>query len=136
MQATIPKEAGDSDLMDDSDIPPSNLEVDDYEGLDGPLNSSDEDEDAHSDVALAEGSDNDDLVDLDEDLPEGLLDYDGSDSEKTEEEEWTGLFGGQKRKRGDEKKVQSGRKKLRSLPTFASYDDYAKIIDEGPEDDI
>jgi ribosome biogenesis protein MAK21 len=147
MQATMPKEAGDSDLMDDSesDDPPSGLDDDDDdEGFDASSNSSDEDEDEieedaeQSDLlALAEGSDNDDLIDLDEDLPGGLVDYDGSDSENAPgEQEWTGLDGGQKRKRGDEKRVQDKRKKLRSLPTFASYEDYAKMIDDGPEDDI
>jgi ribosome biogenesis protein MAK21 len=143
MQATMPKEAGDSDLME-SDDSPSGLDDDDKE-LDASLNSSDEDEDEmqqedaeqSDDLALAEGSDNEDLIDLDEEVPGGLVDYDGSDTENApNEQEWTGLNGGQKRKRGDEKRAQGKRKKLRSLPTFASYEDYAKMIDEGPEDDI
>lgn len=139
----MPKEAGDSDLME-SDDSPSGLDDDDKE-LDASLNSSDEDEDEmqqedaeqSDDLALAEGSDNEDLIDLDEEVPGGLVDYDGSDTENApNEQEWTGLNGGQKRKRGDEKRAQGKRKKLRSLPTFASYEDYAKMIDEGPEDDI
>jgi ribosome biogenesis protein MAK21 len=79
MQATMPKEAGDSDL-DDSDCD-SGLDDDDDIHFNAASNSSDGDEanlegeDAeHSDVlTLAEGSDNDDLVGLDEDLPEGLV---------------------------------------------------------------
>jgi ribosome biogenesis protein MAK21 len=146
MQATMPNEAGDSNLMDDNDSGDlaSGLDGDD-DGLNVTSNLSDEDdvethkdEDAeHSDIlAFAEGSDNDDLIDLDEDLPEGLIDYDGSDAEGAlEEEEWAG-FGGQKRKREDEKRYQGRRKKLRSLPTFASYEDYAKMIEDGPEDDV
>jgi len=140
----MPKEAGDNDLIDDSesDDSPSGLDGDEEGGLDASSDASDKDrdemEEEQSDVlALAEGSDNDDLINLDEDLPEGLIDYDGSGSENTpDEQEWTGLDGGQKRKRGDEKRVQGKRKKLRSLPTFASYEDYAKMIDDGPEDNI
>jgi ribosome biogenesis protein MAK21 len=149
MQATIPKEAGDSDDMEDSDSddPPSRLDVDEAEALGATSNSSDDnqseaqkdDHPEHSDgLSLAEGSDNDDLIDLDDELPEGLIDYDGSDAEDAseDEEEWPGLGGGQKRKRADEKKNHGQRKKLRSLPTFASYEDYARMIDDGPEDDI
>jgi ribosome biogenesis protein MAK21 len=134
----MPKEAGDSDL-DDSD---GDSGLDDDIHFNAASNSSDgdeanlDDEDAeHSDVlTLAEGSDNDDLVGLDEDLPEGLVDYYGSDSEIVPSEEgWAGLFAGQKRKREGQKNDR--RKKLRSLPTFASYEDYAKMIEEAPEDD-
>jgi ribosome biogenesis protein MAK21 len=147
MQATMPNEAGDSDLVDDNDSGDlaSGLDGDD-DGLNVTSNLSDEDdvethedEDAeHSDIlALAEGSDNDDLIDLDEDLPEGLIDYDGSGAEGApEEEEWAGFGGGQKRKREDENRYHGRRKKLRSLPTFASYEDYAKMIEDGPEDDV
>ena len=28
------------------------------------------------------------------------------------------------------------KKRMRSLPTFATYEDYAKLIEDGPEDDI
>ena len=144
----MPKEAGDSDLLEDSDSDevPSDLE----EGMDsdsaGEGGSSDEDESQPEDgaensdaLSLVEGSDNEDLLDLDAEIPMGLIEYGGSDAgEDAEEEEWGGVDGGQKRKRGDEKKEKDGgrRKKLRSLPTFASYEDYAKMIDEGPEDDI
>ena len=44
-----------------------------------------------------------------------------------------------KRKREDGEGKNSSkdrRKKLRSLPTFASYEDYAKLIEDGPEDNI
>ena len=83
---------------------------------------------------MAEQSDNEDLVPLD-DIPQGLIEYDGSDADS--EEEWQGIDEGavsKKRKRNDEE--ASKRKKPRSLPTFASYEDYAKMIEEGPEDDI
>lgn len=133
----MPKETGDSDVMDDNN---SDEHVsDDDAALDAALSEAEaeihEENEEHSD-ALAESSDNDDLLDLDDDLPEGLIDYDGSDIMNSPEEEWAGFGGGGKRKREDEKKNRGGRKKLRSLPTFASYEDYANMIDEGPEDNI
>ena len=48
------------------------------------------------------------------------------------------VSGGKTRKRkgrgdGDER---TRKKKLRSLPTFASYEDYARMIEDGPEENI
>jgi ribosome biogenesis protein MAK21 len=37
--------------------------------------------------------------------------------------------------RGDED-VRTRKKKLRALPTFASYDDYARMIEDGPEESL
>ncbi|KAF7359226.1 Ribosome biogenesis protein MAK21 [Mycena sanguinolenta] len=124
----MPRAAGDDDLMEESDEVPSDLDNDEDTSIE------DDDDD---DLSLAEGSDNEDLVPLDADFP-GLIDYDGSDENGDEEEEWGGISqgdeGGKKRKREDSS-IQK-RKKLRSLPTFASYEDYAKMIEDGPEDDI
>lgn len=124
MKATIPKAMGDDDLLMDEDSDdeiPSGLDADDSD--DG------SDEDA---LALVEGSDNEDLVSLD-----GLVEFDGGS--ESEEEEWGGIASvdsvGMKRKRENEEK-RGRRKKLRSLPTFASYEEYAKMIEDGPEDDI
>ncbi|KAJ6500610.1 CBF/Mak21 family-domain-containing protein [Mycena sanguinolenta] len=131
MQATMPRVAGDDDLMEESDEVPSDLEDDEDSS------QNDDDEDNDDALSLAEGSDNEDLVPLDADFP-GLIDYDGSDEEADEEAEWGGISqgdeGGKKRKRADSSNQK--RKKLRSLPTFASYEDYAKMIEDGPEDDI
>ncbi|KAH7920324.1 CBF-domain-containing protein [Leucogyrophana mollusca] len=144
MQATMPPMAGDEDLMEDSDSDeiPSGLDDDDDDDdePEGESDRQDEDDEGSADaLSLAEGSDNEDLVDID-DIPQGLIDFDGSDSENGEdgaEEEWGGFSGADngKRKREDESKG-SKRKKLKSLPTFASYEDYAKMIEDGPEDDI
>ena len=143
----MPKDAGDSDLLEDaeSDAIPSDLDLDDEDkdvNLDAISDSNeadtlDDDHIENSDgFSFAESSDNGDLVDLDDDIPEGLIDYDGSDANNSpDEEEWAG-FGGQKRKLDGDQKDHSRRKKLRSLPTFASYEDYAKMINDGPEDDI
>lgn len=86
-------------------------------------------------LSLVEASDDEDLVSLDQgvDIPDGLIEYDGSDASDAEEEEWGGI-GNTKRKRKDEMGGQ--KKKLKSLPTFATYEDYAKMIEDGPEDDL
>lgn len=88
-------------------------------------------------MSLAEGSDEEDLVGLDDDVSTGLIDFEAG-SAAEEEEEWGGIGEDvKKRKREPEKKMSGkGRKKLRSLPTFATYEDYAKMIEDGPEDDV
>ncbi|KAJ6488466.1 CBF/Mak21 family-domain-containing protein [Mycena vitilis] len=130
MQASMPRVAGDDvDLMEESDELPSDLDDDEDSEID------DADDDA---LSLVEGSDNEDLVPLNGDFP-GLIDYDGSEAEgggEDEEEEWGGISEGGDKKRKREDSSNQKRKKLRSLPTFASYEDYAKMIDDGPEDNI
>ena len=135
MQATMPKEAG--DLMEDSDSEDRMSGM----GDNGSIEAEEmlDEEAAHSDaLSLAEDSGNEDLLGLDDELPNGLIDYDASDSDEDGNEgEWQGVGATiNKRKRDDETRSHSRRKKLRSLPTFASYEDYAKLIDQGPEDDI
>lgn len=159
MKASMPELKGgdvDDDLMEDSDELPSGLD-EDSEGGSGAELEDDEAEDmagaarASDDDAffLVEASDAEDLLDLDEVNPTGLVEYDGSDAGSAPEEEWAGfgdgasaVAGGGKRKRtaegeGEgEGKGKSQRKKRRSLPTFASYEDYAKMIEDGPEDNV
>jgi ribosome biogenesis protein MAK21 len=143
MKASLPKVAGDEDLLeesDDDDIP-SDLDDGDDEGDDSSLGDSDASnvEDEDDALSFAEASDNEDLVPLD-DMPAGLIDFEGSDAgsnaeDAADEEEWGGINDGKKRKRaGDTRGAR--RKKLRALPTFASYEDYARMIEEAPEDDI
>lgn len=160
MKATMPKAGEDEDLLsgsdsdideDDDDLPSdfsaamandedenllqeeSDNEDEERSEVGDAQAEEDDDEDG---LSLVEDSDNEDLVPLDE-MPDGLIAYDGSD-DGTEEEEWGGINAEttQKRKRGPEEKSNSRRKRLRSLPTFASYEDYAKMIEDGPEDDI
>ncbi|RDB21715.1 Ribosome biogenesis protein NOC1 [Hypsizygus marmoreus] len=136
MKSTMPKAVGDDeDLMEESDELPSDFDEDDE--------SEEEKEDLEEDddaLSLVEGSDNEDLIPLDEGFPDSLIEWDGSDADHgpVEDEEWGGIGGGdgtgKKRKR--EETNREKRKKLRSLPTFASYEDYAKMIEDGPEDDI
>lgn len=143
-------DAEDDDLMEDSDDLPSGLDMDDSDDDDGVEDDDDasagnsqkvdsEEEDANDDAfSLVEGSDAEDLVDLDDDVPQGLIEFSGAQGQ-ADDEEWTGFGGdtnaGGKRKRAKEDGKEK-RKKLRSLPTFASYEDYAKMIEDGPEDNV
>ena len=132
----MPKAAGeDDDLMeDDSD---DDLDLGSGSAEEGSEVEDDEDDNSDA-LSLVEASDNEDLISLDGDVPDDLIEYDGSDAGEEDEAEWGGIeegtVGGQKRKR--EETRGGKRKKLKSLPTFASYEDYAKMIEDGPEDDI
>ncbi|KZT01908.1 CBF-domain-containing protein [Laetiporus sulphureus 93-53] len=154
MKATMPAELDDDGLMEGSED-----EDEDEVPLDLESGGNDDDEDdqveqsekeagkdeAHSeadDFSLAEASDAEDLLPLDTEIPMGLVEYDGSDAEGSDQEEVWGGIGedgskAKKRKRGEEKgSARSRKKKLKSLPTFASYDDYARMIEDGPEDNV
>jgi ribosome biogenesis protein MAK21 len=143
MQASMPRMAGDEDLMADSDSVASDLDDSDgddeeveVDGEDEDGDGDDEDGGSGDDFSMVEASDNEDLLSLDE-VPRGLIEYDGIADEDggDVEEEWNGFGSTKKRKQENESKREK-RKKLRSLPTFASYDDYAKMIEDAPEDDI
>ena len=154
----MPKEL---EVSDDDDSIPSGL--DEGEDDDSPAGLQDsedpaddeeepselnEDEDDDK-LSLVESSDAEDLIPFDEAealaFKDGLIDWPGDEGEPSdggdESEEWGGFGGGSpstggKRKRKGGKVEQKKRKKVRSLPTFASYEDYAKLIEEGPEDNI
>ena len=132
----MPKAARDDDdlMEDDSD---DDLDLGSGSGEEGSEVEDDEDDNSDA-LSLVEASDNEDLISLDGDVPDDLIEYDGSDAGEEDEAEWGGIeegtVGGQKRKR--EETRGGKRKKLKSLPTFASYEDYAKMIEDGPEDDI
>lgn len=150
MKATMPKvpgDDGDEDLMEDSDDEIDSSFYRDIDSDDDDIGGSEdesegEDLDDDDALALVEGSDNEDLISLDGDMPGGLIEYDGSDaSENEDEDEWGGIDGDEEtksrsKKRKREHAGRDARKKLRSLPTFASYEDYAKMIEETPEDNI
>ncbi|TEB35322.1 hypothetical protein FA13DRAFT_1728125 [Coprinellus micaceus] len=143
MKASMPRAEGDDDLLlSDSDLSDEDDDSDLGEEFEKAMMSSDtNDDDA---LSLVEGSDNEDLLALD-DIPTGLIPYDGPGSAASasdgEEEEWGGIEGeGDKKKRkrkgGKEESSRERKKRLKRLPTFASYEDYQKLIEEGPEDDI
>ncbi|PPR06506.1 hypothetical protein CVT24_002634 [Panaeolus cyanescens] len=148
MKATMPKVDEDDDLLMDSDMDDDEDDIPSGLDEDSELNASDDDDEEDNEdddqLSLVEGSDDEDLLPMD-----GLIAYDGSDADDDEvlgepvlvpdeDEEWGGIGtseeNSKKRKRGETKSER--RKKLRSMPTFASYEDYAKMIEDGPEDDI
>ena len=156
----MPKEL---DIADDEDSIPSGLGEDEDEDEDPPADLQDledsvddaeepsefDENDDDDELSLAESSDAEDLIPLDEAealaFKDGLIDWPGDEGDasdgESEDEEWAGFGGGSpapggKRKWKGGKEEQKKKKKARSLPTFASYEDYAKLIEEGPEDDI
>ncbi|KAG9312645.1 CBF/Mak21 family-domain-containing protein [Chiua virens] len=138
MKATMPHEKGEGALLEEDDdellSDPDAVSTAILDGEEALEANPDEDE-LGDGISLAEESDDDDLVAVD-DIPDDLIEYDGLDAgtEQDDEEEWGGISGGDKRKRKDER--QTKRKKRRTLPTFATYEEYARMIEEGPEDDI
>lgn len=138
-----------SDLDPDDDRSLGGLEDLEESGDSAEELSEADDDDGDDKLSLVESSDAEDLIPLDEAnalaFKGGVIDWpedegDSSDGE-VEDEEWTGFGGnspalGEKRKRKGGKEEPKRKKKARSLPTFASYEDYAKLIEEGPEDDI
>ncbi|KAG2749322.1 CBF-domain-containing protein [Suillus brevipes Sb2] len=138
MQASMPRMAGDEDIIADSDSVASDLDESDGNEEEVEIDEEDEVEVGGSgdDFSMVEASDNEDLLGLDE-VPRGLIEHDGITDEDSGdgEEQWNGFGSTKKRKQENESKREK-RKKLRSLPTFASYEDYAKMIEDGPEDDI
>ncbi|TFK25841.1 CBF-domain-containing protein [Coprinopsis marcescibilis] len=133
MQASMPKLDNDDSEVD-IDSEPDLDDLEDDESVEGEDDDEDEEEEVDDDdqLSLVEGSDNEDLLSLNDDVPDGLMTYERSD------EEWGGVDDGQslKRKRDSNDDKKARRKKLRSLPAFASYEDYAKLIEDGPEDNI
>ncbi|KAL2354035.1 CCAAT/enhancer-binding protein zeta [Cryomyces antarcticus] len=115
----------DDDLdMDDLDSAYSGSEVETNEGLDDDPDDGDVDGDAEDGLADLESED-DAMLDDDADLPS---DFDGfAEAPKGQAETGKG--------KGKDEQESRGRKrrKLKHLPTFASADDYAKLL-EGDED--
>lgn len=136
MQATMLREKGDEAFLEEDDDDPFDLDAASNSSVEG-----DEEPETDSDgnglddgISLAEGSDDADLVAMD-DIPNGLIEYDDSDADTEQsDEEWGGISGGDKRKRKGNS--QAKRKKRKTLPTFATYEEYARMIEEGPDDDI
>jgi ribosome biogenesis protein MAK21 len=85
--------------------------------------------------SIAEGSGDDDLLPF-----RGLIEYDGSDTseEKEEEESWLGVGtpAANKKRTNEVDTRPRKRKKRETLTAFASYEDYARMIEDAPEDNI
>lgn len=136
MQGNMPDAGDDMGLSDDSDSDGADVDYSSDEGgeeAEAAEESDDEiDDDAgdrdevsdDDDFPSFDDSDDEDLIPLDE-MPDEVLG--GSDEEEEEEDEEAGA----KRKRRDERKER--RKKRKEMPAFASYEDYAKLIEEGSD---
>ena len=99
---------------------------------DSKIHLLDDDSDGDDLLSLLEGSNNEDLISLDEDVPDGLVEYDGSDEEAhTQDEEWGGSGGWFQQEMQIEGVTGAKRKKPRFLPTFASNEDYVTMIEDG-----
>lgn len=141
MQASMPDAGDDLGLSEDSsdeevdyseDDEDEDMAAEDDEEVeeDDEDEDEDEDEEAEDDDEDDSGSDadfpnfdddEDDLIPLDE-MPEEVLG--GSEPEEEEEDEAAGA----KRKRKEERKER--KKKRREMPAFASYEDYAALIEQ------
>jgi ribosome biogenesis protein MAK21 len=142
MKSSMPDLAGPD--SDESDSLPEGLE--DYSNDESvPMEkNSNEDESDEDDWGSGFEEDEDDLVGSDVDAPGGLLHIGSeSDAQGEEEEEWGGISAragvtGKKRKAMDQSDGGRGKKRqrLRDLPTFASVEQYAKLIDEADEENL
>ena len=142
MKSSMPDAAGlDSD---ESDSLPEDLYSDSDDGLE-PMAKNSNDEGDSDEGSLGSGfeEDDDDIVGSDADAPDGLLRLSSDEAQgEDEEEEWGGIGTGavateKKRKAKDQPNGGRGKKRrLRDLPTFASAEQYARLIDEADEENL
>lgn len=81
--------------------------------------------------------DEDDIINDGGDL-NGLVTYpsNSSDDDHGSDGEWQGFGTDEKTQKRGRDKEESRTKKRRKLATFASYEDYAEMIERGQEDNI
>jgi len=129
---------------DESESLPEDLDGD-SDGESSPMakNSNQEDESDEDGWGTGFEEDEDDLVGSDVDAPDGLLRLDsGGEAQEAEEEEWGGIGADatvtrKKRKAKDQPGGSRGkRRRLRDLPTFASAEQYARLIDDVDEENL
>lgn len=108
----------DSDAEMDSDIPEA-IDDSDMHSIDLEEDAAVVDDYSEAEEGLDFGEDDDALVASDDDVPEGL------DEVFEEEAGINGKLGNQDR---DTKGRRAKRRKLKNLPTFASADDYSKML--------
>jgi ribosome biogenesis protein MAK21 len=128
-------------------------DVDDDESLGSPgLQEDGDDDDGSADVKLDDSGESDDSAGSEMDFledegdivsdedgdPTGLVAFpSGEESDGAGDDEWQGFGEDAKtRKRSRDKGAAEGRKKRRKLATFASYEDYAAMIEKSQEDNI
>jgi ribosome biogenesis protein MAK21 len=155
MKASLPKAEEDED---DEDVDDGDDVDDDDSRVDHSIQDSESDEHASSDTDAEEDEDassgaEDDMNGRWEIDSVGFSGAEGSvnpdplrtpvetyrhDQAGSDTQVLPALSGGKTRKRkgrGDEDD-RTRKKKLRALPTFASYEDYARMIEDGPEENI
>lgn len=140
MKSSMPEVAGPD--SDESDSFPEDLDGD-SDDMSVPVEKHLNEEGDNDEDGWGSGfEDEDDLIGSDVDAPDGLLRL-GSDGEvQEEEEEWGGIGADAtitRKKRKAQNQSDGGKRKkrrLRDLPTFASADQYAQLIDEGDEENL
>ena len=132
---------------DESDNLPEDL-YSDSDGTSVPMEKNSNDENDSDEGSWVSGfeEDDDDLVGSEVDAPDGLLPlaYDEAQEveEEAAEEEWGGIGAGavstgKKRKAKDQPNGDRRKKRrLRDLPTFASAEEYARLIDGADEENL
>jgi len=142
MKSSMPDVAGPD--SDESDSLPEDLYGDSDDEL-SPMAKNSNDEGSNDEGSLGSGfeEDDDDIVGSGTDAPDGLLRLSSDEAQEDEsEEEWGGIGGNvvatdKKRKAKDQPDgVRRKKRRLRDLPTFASVEQYAKLIDEADEENL
>ena len=120
-----------------SDSDDGGAELDEDFDVDGGVEIADfPDEDEDEEAGVEDASD-DDQLDFDDD--DALLD---DDADLPSDVDISGLAGEDESKeagkgnKGGEGKGKNKRRKLKHLPTFASVDDYAKLLDQDPDENF
>lgn len=117
----------DSDAGSDPGVPmPGGSDSEEMELLDLEADGNDP---SDSDSALEE--DEDDLIALSDEAPDDIPHQSAFEPEDSE-----AVSGKRKPAAADTQKGGRKKRRLGQLPTFASYEDYAEMIENGPEDDI
>ncbi|CEL56534.1 putative protein C4F10,09c OS=Schizosaccharomyces pombe (strain 972 / ATCC 24843) GN=SPAC4F10.09c PE=1 SV=1 [Rhizoctonia solani AG-1 IB] len=137
LQSSMPELQNAGDESDDIPSGLDDMSDDEDDDSDDSKSNQENGSDIEDDVSIEGGSMPDDLGDSDEEIefsedPEDLIEFSGGDGSSSDEE----AVQGKRKKTSAADSKREKRKKLRRLPTFASAEDYAKMIDEAPEDDI
>lgn len=128
---------------DESDSLPEDL-YSDSDGTSVPMEKNSNDEHDSDEGSWGSGfeEDDDDLVGSEVDAPDGLLPLAYDEAQEAEEEEWGGIGAGavstgKKRKaKGQPNGDRRKKRRLRDLPTFASAEEYARLIDGADEENL
>lgn len=141
MKASMPRAEGDDDSDDDDkhiehSIPDSGSDEHASSDTEGDLEGLCESEhDSNALFSSAEASDTDDLAHLDAETPVDITMRGQTGSAAPE----SPVFGGgkkRKRKGPGKEDRQVRKKKLRAFPMFASYEDFAQMIEDESEENL